>query len=115
MKRLGENIAKEAQHYGVQLVLGPGMNIKRTPLCGRNFEYISEDPYLSGELAASYVRAVEDMNVGTSVKHFICNNQEKNRFTIDSIVDERALQEIYYKGFKRALQEKSCEFNGKLQ
>ncbi len=105
MKRLGENIAKEAQHYGVQLVLGPGMNIKRTPLCGRNFEYISEDPYLSGELAASYVRAVEDMNVGTSVKHFICNNQEKNRFTIDSIVDERALQEIYYKGFKRALQE----------
>lgn len=106
MKKLGENIAKEAKHFGVQLVLGPGMNIKRTPLCGRNFEYFSEDPYLSGELAAAYVRAVEDMNVGTSVKHFICNNQEKNRFTIDSIVDERALQEIYYKGFKRALEEK---------
>jgi beta-glucosidase len=105
LKKLGENIAKEALHFGVQMVLGPGINIKRTPLCGRNFEYFSEDPLLSGELGAAYVRGVEDMHVGTSVKHFICNNQEKNRFTIDSIVDERALHEIYYKGFKRILKE----------
>ena len=105
LKKLGENIAKEALHFGVQMVLGPGINIKRTPLCGRNFEYFSEDPLLSGELGAAYVRGVEDMNVGTSVKHFICNNQEKNRFTIDSIVDDRALHEIYYKGFKRVLKE----------
>lgn len=106
LKKLGENIAKEAKHFGVQLVLGPGINIKRTPLCGRNFEYFSEDPLLSGELGAAFVRGVEDLGVGTSVKHFICNNQEKNRFTIDSIVDERALHEIYYKGFKRVLKEK---------
>ncbi|MFA5470989.1 MAG: glycoside hydrolase family 3 C-terminal domain-containing protein [Acholeplasmataceae bacterium] len=106
LKKLGENIAKEAQHFGVQLVLGPGINIKRTPLCGRNFEYFSEDPIVSGELGAAFVRGVEDQGVGTSVKHFICNNQEKNRFTIDSIVDERALHEIYYKGFNRVLKEK---------
>lgn len=106
IKKLGENIAKEALHFGVQMVLGPGINIKRTPLCGRNFEYFSEDPLLSGELGAAFVRGVEDLNVGTSVKHFICNNQEKNRFTLDSIVDERALHEIYYKGFERVLKEK---------
>lgn len=105
LKKLGENIAKEALHFGVQMVLGPGINIKRTPLCGRNFEYFSEDPLVSGELGAAYVRGVEDMHVGTSVKHFICNNQEKNRFTIDSIVDDRALNEIYYKGFQRVLKE----------
>jgi beta-glucosidase len=106
MKKLGENLAKEAIHHGVQMVLGPGINIKRTPLCGRNFEYMSEDPLLSGELAAAYIKGSESMNVGTSLKHFICNNQEKYRFSIDSIVDERALHEIYYKGFKRALEEK---------
>ncbi len=106
LKKLGHNIAKEALHFGVQVVLGPGINIKRTPLCGRNFEYFSEDPFLSGELGAAFVRGVEDKGVGTSVKHFICNNQEKNRFTIDSIVDERALNEIYYKGFERVLREK---------
>ncbi len=105
MRKLGENLAKEAISNGVQMVLGPGINIKRTPLCGRNFEYISEDPLLSGELSAAYIRGVEDMKVGTSLKHFICNNQEKNRFTINSVVDERALHEIYYRGFKRALKE----------
>lgn len=106
LKKLGENIAKEAIHHGVQMVLGPGMNIKRTPLCGRNFEYFSEDPYLSGELSAAFVKGVQQLGVGTSVKHFIANNQEKYRYTIDSIVDERALQEIYYKGFERAIKEK---------
>ncbi len=105
IKKLGVSLAKECKHYGVQMILGPGLNIKRTPLCGRNFEYFSEDPYLSGELAASFVRSVEDQGVGTSVKHFIVNNQETNRFTIDSIVDDRALQEIYYKNFKRVVKE----------
>lgn len=105
LKKLGTALAKECRYYGVQMILGPGINIKRSPLNGRNFEYFSEDPYVSGELGASFVRAVEDMGVGTSVKHFIANNQETNRFTIDAIVDERALQEIYYKNFKRVIDE----------
>jgi beta-glucosidase len=105
LKKLGMALTKECKYYGVQMILGPGMNIKRNPLNGRNFEYFSEDPFLSGELAASFVRTVEDQGVGTSVKHFIVNNQETNRFTIDSIVDERALHEIYYKNFKRVIDE----------
>ena len=105
MRRLGQGIAKECKANGVQMILGPGLNIKRTPLCGRNFEYFSEDPHLSGELAASFVRTVEDLGVGTSVKHFIANNQETNRFTIDSVIDDRALHEIYYKNFKRVIRE----------
>jgi len=105
LKKLGTALAKECKHYGVQMILGPGINIKRNPLNGRNFEYFSEDPYLSGELGASFVRAVEDQGVGTSVKHFIVNNQETNRFTVDSIVDQRALKEIYYKNFKRVIDE----------
>ncbi|MFA6801748.1 MAG: glycoside hydrolase family 3 C-terminal domain-containing protein [Acholeplasmataceae bacterium] len=105
LKKLGQTIARECKANGVQMILGPGMNIKRTPLCGRNFEYFSEDPFLSGELAASFVRAVEDQGVGTSVKHFIANSQESYRFTIDSIIDNRALNEIYYKNFKRVLKE----------
>jgi len=105
LKKLGIALAKECKYYGVQMILGPGLNIKRNPLNGRNFEYFSEDPLLSGELAASFVRTVEDQGVGTSVKHFIANNQETNRFTIDSIVGERALHEIYYKNFKRVIDE----------
>ncbi len=105
LKKLGAALAKECKYYGVQMILGPGINIKRNPLNGRNFEYFSEDPYLSGELGASFVRAVEDQGVGTSVKHFIVNNQETNRFTVDSIVDQRALNEIYYKNFKRVIDE----------
>lgn len=105
MKKLGASIAKECKHYGVQMILGPGINIKRTPLGGRNFEYYSEDPYVSGELAASFVRSVEDQGIGTSVKHFIANNQETYRFTIDTIVDERALHEIYYRNFKKVIKE----------
>ncbi len=102
---LGKRLAIEAKANQVHVVLGPGINMKRTPLCGRNFEYFSEDPYLAGELAASYVRGVEDMGVGTSVKHFFANNQEKNRFFVNSIVDPRALREIYLKAFERVVAE----------
>ena len=103
---MAKAIALEAKSNQVHMVLGPAMNIKRSPLCGRNFEYFSEDPYLTGELAASYVKAMEKEGVGTSVKHFFCNNQEKNRFFVDSIVDERTLREIYLKAFERVIQEK---------
>lgn len=105
LKSMGEHIAREAKAQKVNVVLGPGINMKRSPLCGRNFEYFSEDPYLAGELAAAYVRAVEDEGVGTSVKHFFANNQERYRFTIDAIVDERALREIYLKAFERVVKE----------
>ena len=105
IKEMGKRIAIEAKSNDVHMVLGPAINIKRSPLCGRNFEYFSEDPYLSGELAKSYIRGVEDEGVGTSVKHFFCNNQEKNRFFVDSIVDERTLHEIYLRAFREAVKE----------
>jgi len=105
LAKMGKLIAQEAKANQVQVVLGPGINMKRTPLCGRNFEYFSEDPYLAGELAASFVRAIEDEGVGTSVKHFFANNQESYRFTIDAVVDERALREIYLRAFERVIKE----------
>jgi len=98
-------IALEAQTNQVNIILGPGINIKRSPLCGRNFEYFSEDPYLAGELGASFVKSMEAQNTGTSIKHFFCNNQEKYRFTADSVVDERAMREIYLKAFERVIKE----------
>ncbi|MFA5525331.1 MAG: glycoside hydrolase family 3 C-terminal domain-containing protein [Acholeplasmataceae bacterium] len=102
---MGKHMAIEAKANQVQIILGPGINMKRSPLCGRNFEYFSEDPYLAGELGAAMVRAIEDEGVGTSVKHFFANNQERYRFTIDAIVDERALREIYLKAFERVVKE----------
>lgn len=105
LKSMGKHMAIEAKKEKVNIILGPGINMKRSPLCGRNFEYFSEDPYLAGELASAFVRGVEDEGVGTSVKHFFANNQEKNRFFIDSIVDERALREIYLKAFERVVKE----------
>lgn len=105
LAHMGKLMAIEAKEKQVQIILGPGINMKRSPLCGRNFEYFSEDPYLAGELGAAMVRAIEGEGVGTSVKHFFANNQERYRFTIDAIVDERALHEIYLRAFERVVKE----------
>lgn len=98
-------IAREAAANGVGLLLGPGLNIKRNPLCGRNFEYFSEDPLLAGRLAAAFVRAAEESGAATCLKHFACNNQEYKRFSSDSILDERTLREIYLAGFEIAVKD----------
>ena len=105
LRSVGTAIGEEAKNQGVGVVLGPGCNIKRNPLCGRNFEYFSEDPYLSGKLAAGYIRGVEEQGVGTSLKHFAANSQELSRFTSDSILDERTLRELYLTGFEIAVNE----------
>ena len=102
---IGEGIAKECQYFGIQTILGPAFNIKRNPLCGRNFEYFSEDPLLSGYLASSYVKGVQDNHVFATIKHYACNNNERWRYTGDSIVDERALREIYLKPFEITIRE----------
>ena len=96
-------LAVEALATGVDVVLGPGLNIKRHPLCGRNFEYFSEDPLLSGRLAAAAVRGLQDRGVGACLKHFAVNNQESNRFLVDAVVDERTLRELYLAGFEHAV------------
>ena len=103
--QMGTAMGGECRHYEVNLILGPAVNIKRTPLCGRNFEYFSEDPLIAGQLGARLTRGIEDMGVGTSVKHFACNNNEANRYFGDSIVDERALREIYLKAFEPIIKE----------
>lgn len=102
---VGEAIAREANAQEVDVFLGPGINIKRNPLCGRNFEYYSEDPYLTGKLAAAYIAAAEAQGSGTSLKHFAANSQEHRRFVSDSVIDERALREIYLRGFEIAVKE----------
>lgn len=102
---VGDAIAKEALYYGINVVLGPGANIKRNPRCGRNFEYFSEDPLLSGKMAAAEIRGLEENNVGACVKHFAMNNAENFRFIGDSIVDKRAAREIYLKSFEIAVKE----------
>lgn len=103
VRRLGETIGEECQAMDVSTILGPAMNIKRSPLCGRNFEYYSEDPYVSTELAAAMVEGVQSKNVGTSIKHFLANNQEKCRMTNSSEADERTLREIYMASFEGAV------------
>lgn len=107
MEQLGETLGDECLAEDVAVILGPSMNIKRSPLCGRNFEYISEDPYLTGELATTYIKGVQSRNIGTSVKHFAANSQEKNRTTTSSNVDERTLREIYLSAFEKAVKEAS--------
>lgn len=97
---LGESIGEECQAEGVSTVLGPAMNIKRSPLCGRNFEYYSEDPFLSTEIASAFVHGVQSRNVGTSPKHFMANNQEYHRMTSSSEMDERTMREIYLASFE---------------
>ena len=101
--RMGEAMGEECLREKVSVILGPGVNMKRSPLCGRNFEYFSEDPLLAGELAASLIEGVQSKGVGTSIKHFAVNSQEKRRMTIDSVVDERALREIYLTAFEIAV------------
>lgn len=100
---LGETIGKECQAENVSTILGPAMNIKRSPLCGRNFEYYSEDPYVASEMAGAFAKGVQSQNVGTSMKHFLANNQEKRRMTNSSQVDERTLREIYLAAFEGAV------------
>ncbi|MBQ6959785.1 MAG: glycoside hydrolase family 3 C-terminal domain-containing protein [Clostridia bacterium] len=102
LRRVGEAMGDQCQHEQVGVNLGPAINIKRSPLCGRNFEYMSEDPYLAGELAVSLIQGVQSKNVGVSVKHFAANNQEHRRMSSDSVVDERTLREIYLPAFEAA-------------
>ena len=101
--QMGQALAEECIEYGVGLILGPAVNIKRSPLGGRNFEYFSEDPFLAGEMAASLISGVQSLGVGTSIKHFAVNNQEHQRFSINAEVDERTLREIYLPAFETAV------------
>ncbi|KXY30990.1 glycosyl hydrolase [Bacillus cereus] len=100
IKQVGVALGEECQAENVGVLLGPGANIKRSPLCGRNFEYFSEDPYLSSQMAANHVKGVQSQGVGTSLKHFAANNQEHRRMSVDAIVDERTLREIYLASFE---------------
>ena len=103
IRRQGELLGQECQAMNVSTILGPAMNIKRSPLCGRNFEYYSEDPYVSTEIAAALIEGVQSKKVGTSAKHFVANNQEKRRMTNSSDADERTLREIYLASFEGAI------------
>ncbi|MCD7772877.1 MAG: glycoside hydrolase family 3 C-terminal domain-containing protein [Ruminococcus sp.] len=116
LEELGKALGSECIAENVSVILGPGANIKRTPLCGRNFEYFSEDPYLSGEMAASHIKGVQSMGVGTSLKHFACNNQEYRRMSVSAQIDERTLREIYLASFEIAVKKAKpqtlmCSYN----
>jgi beta-glucosidase len=105
LREMGQALGEECQALNVNVLLGPGVNMKRSPLGGRNFEYFSEDPYLAGQLAASLVQGIQSQGVGTSLKHYAANNQEYQRFTIEAIVDERSLREIYLPAFENVVKQ----------
>lgn len=116
LKEMGEALGEACQAEGVSIILGPAVNIKRSPLCGRNFEYYSEDPYLTGEIATSLIKGVQSQNVGTSIKHYMANSQENRRLTSDSKIDERTMREIYMPAFETAVKESRpwtvmCSYN----
>ncbi|CAM3039448.1 glycoside hydrolase family 3 C-terminal domain-containing protein [Paenibacillus sediminis] len=116
IERVGAALGEECQAEDVAILLGPAVNMKRSPLCGRNFEYFSEDPYLSSEMAAHHIKGVQSQGVGTSLKHFAVNNQEHRRMTIDAILDERTLREIYLASFEGAVKQSQpwtvmCSYN----
>jgi beta-glucosidase len=116
IEKVGIALGEECQAEDVSVLLGPGANIKRSPLCGRNFEYFSEDPYLSSEMAANHVKGVQSQGVGTSLKHFAVNNQEHRRMSVDAIVDERTLREIYLASFENVVKQSQpwtvmCSYN----
>ena len=116
LNTIGEALGEECQAEEVAVILGPAINIKRSPLCGRNFEYFSEDPLLAGELSAAYIRGVQSKHVGVSLKHYAVNNQEYRRMTVNAVVDERTLREIYLAGFETAVKKAKpwtvmCSYN----
>jgi len=113
---MGEALGNACQAEGVSVVLGPAVNIKRSPLCGRNFEYLSEDPYVASEMAGSLIQGVQSKNVGTSIKHFLANNQETRRMSCSAEIDERTLREIYLAAFEGAITKQKpwtvmCSYN----
>lgn len=116
LERVGVALGEEARAEGVGVLLGPGINIKRSPLCGRNFEYLSEDPHVSGVLGSALVRGLQSQGVGASLKHFAANNQEADRMRVSADVDERPLREIYLRGFQRVVEDEQpwtvmCSYN----
>ena len=116
LERVGVALGEESQAEGVGVLLGPGINIKRSPLCGRNFEYLSEDPLVSGVLGSALVRGLQSQGVGASLKHFAANNQETDRMRVSADVDERPLREIYLRGFQRVVEDAQpwtvmCSYN----
>jgi beta-glucosidase len=116
MHRMGRALGEECRSEHIAILLGPAVNIKRSPLCGRNFEYFSEDPYLTGKLASAQINGIQEWDVGASLKHYAANNQETNRMTCSSEVDERTLREIYLAGFEMAVKESRpwtlmCSYN----
>lgn len=104
---MGERLGEECQAEDVSVILGPAVNIKRSPLCGRNFEYFSEDPYLASQMAAAHIKGVQSKNVGTSIKHFAANNQEHRRMSCSSEIDERTFREIYLALLRQPLKKQS--------